>query len=304
METVTSTLKTNKGTIKIEAVHNKKIQFAIMLVSFNTTEKELLNIILQSYKHEKCLSTGVNMNNGISSCITGETSICLIIPENKITQNISLLYAYISKVNLNGEQSKLCGNGNYSKLSKDINSFEVYITGKCKTFINVVKNNATKINTLISQINSIEPKERSNISIKKQESDIGLTIPFEGGSTEACMYLSICLKDVPCKISKDSVTLLSVDGIERIRGILKWKKGFQASVKSFLVQSGSIGSPAANDKDKSKFNQKCKNILKCQNMLATIYSKLRGFNFTFSDESALKSVKADLLNKVKGIKVK
>ena len=83
---------------------------------------------------EKCLSTGVNMNNAIYSAIPGQSSIVLFVPENKITNNISLLLAYLGKTHLTSVQARFVGSGDYGKLANDIRSFSVDVTGKCKTF--------------------------------------------------------------------------------------------------------------------------------------------------------------------------
>lgn len=299
---ITSTVKITGGSIKFKATHNKKFQSALLFMDFETSQKGLLNLLLQKYVSEKRLFAGVNMNNGIYSAITGETSLLLIVPENKITQNISLLYTYLNKTHLTSQQAKLCGNGDYKKLSSDIKEFDVIITGKCKNFINALKNNAPKIEHMVSQINATSPKDRENISADTVESDIGKVISLSGFSDEAMLYMSICLEDVPFKISKDKLTLLSENAVEKINEKMKWKDVFQGKVKSFLTQTGAVGSPAANDTGGKKFKEKSEMILDCENVLASIFSKLRGFNFKFSNVSQLKKVDSEAMAKVKSTK--
>ena len=303
LEHIATDVKIKNGNIKIDATHNKKFQTAVLFVEFDTSQKTLLSLLLQKYAHEKCLFTGVNMNNGMYSVITGETSIFMLIPENKITQNISLLYAYISKAHLTAQQAKLCGSGDYNKLSSDIKKFDVIVTGKCKNFINALKNNAPKIVNMVNQIDAISPKDRDAIDVTKVDSCIGKTINLNGLSKEAMLYLSICMENVPCKITKDKLTLLSKNGTSELDEKLMWKDAFQGKVKSFLGQTGAVGSPSANDTDGKKFKAKSEMILKCENILASIFSKLRGFDFSFSNVSELKKVNSESMSKVKSIKI-
>ena len=303
-EHISTNVKIKDGNIKIKATHNKKFQTTLLFVEFNTSQKNLLNLILQKYASEKRLFTGVNMNNGIYSAITGENSILMIVPENKITQNISLLYSYISKTHLTSQQAKLCGSGDYKKLSSDVKEFNVIVTGKCKNFVNALKNNAPKIVNMVNQINAITPKDRDNINVDKVDSCIGKTINIDDLSDDAMLYLSICMEDIPCKISKNNIVLLSKNAIERLEEKWMWKDTFQGKVKSFLTQTGAVGSPSANDTGGKKFKAKSDMILECENVLASIFSKLRGFNYSFSDVSELKKINSVAMNKVKMIKLK
>lgn len=303
-EYISTDVKIKGGNIKIKATHNKKFQSALLFIEFDTSQKNLLNLLLQKYSCEKRLFTGINMNNGIYSSITGENSILMIVPENKITQNISLLYAYISKTHLTSQQAKLCGSGDYKKLSSEVKEFNVIVTGKCKNFINALKNNAPKIVNMVNQINAITPKDRDNINVDKVDSCIGKTITIDNLSNEAMLYLSICMEDIPCKISKDKLTLLSKNALERLEEKMMWKDTFQGKVKSFLNQTGAVGSPSANDTGGKKFKAKSDMILTCENVLASIFSKLRGFNYSFDDVSELKKVNSEAMNKVKSLKLK
>ena len=81
---ISTSIKINGGNIKFKAIHNKKFQSTLLFIDFNTSQKDLLNLLLQKYVSEKRLFAGVNMNNGIYSAITGETSIFLIVPENSV----------------------------------------------------------------------------------------------------------------------------------------------------------------------------------------------------------------------------
>lgn len=93
-ENISMNVKLDKGSISFKAMHNKKFQTAVLFIEFKTSQTSLLSLLLQKYVMEKRLFSGVNINNGIHSIITGEKSIMVLVPENKITQNISLLYTY------------------------------------------------------------------------------------------------------------------------------------------------------------------------------------------------------------------
>lgn len=298
----TKTLNISGGSVSISAQHNKKFQCAVVFVEFDTTQKDLLCLLLQKYITEKRLSTGLNMNNAIYSAISGETSIALFVPENKICSNIALLAAYINKAHLTSQQAKLITSGDYGKLSRDCKSFKVLITGKCKTFIAALKSNATKIQNLVAQLNNIEPKQRESFTTSNVvESDYGAQISFEGSSNDAKLYASIMLEDIPAKITSSGIMLLCENGGARLAEKLRFKDVLQGKVKSFLTQTGAVGTPAANDAGGAKFKAKSAYILACENALAEIYSKLRGFNYSFSNAEALKRVDSGALAKVKAV---
>lgn len=303
-EHISTNVKIRGGNINIKATHNKKFQSALLYVEFKTSQDDLLSLLLQKYAAEKRLFAGINMNNGINSVITGQHSILLVVPENKITQNISLLYAYLNKTHLTSQQAKLCGSGDYKKLSSDIKDFSVIVTGKCKNFIAALKNDATKIVNMIHQIDNTSPKDRDSIKVDANETSIGKTINLDGLSNLGMLYLSICMEDIPCKITKDKLTFLSSNGEERFKEKMMWKDTFQGKVKSFLTQTGAVGSPSSNDSGGKKYKEKCEMILNCENVLATIFAKLRGFNYSFDNVKELKKIDSNALGKVKGLKCK
>ena len=299
---ISKSLNINGGSVSITAQHNKKFQTAVLYVEFNTNQKDLLCLLLQKYAEEKRLFAGLNMNNSIYSAITGETSIALFVPENKLTNNIALLIAYLHKTHLTSQQCKLIHGGDYSKLSNDIKSFSVSITGKCKGFIAALKGNAPKIQRLVEQLNASTPKPRESFTTPNvADTDYGTEIRFDGSSPEAKLYASILLEDIPAKITNSSITLLCENGAARLTEKLRFKDVLQGKVKSFLTQTGAVGTPAANDAGGAKFKAKASYILTCENSLAHIYSHLRGFNHSFGKADDLKKVDSAALSKVKSL---
>ena len=303
-----STLKSGGVEVKMSTLHNKKLQSSVVYVSFDTTEKSLLSLLLTKYAAEKCIEAGVNSATQIYSAIPGEFGIVLIVPENKLTQNITILYSYLQKAKLTSQQAKFCTDGNYKKLSGDIKHFEVSITGKCKNFTAALQNKAPKIDRMLSSLAAVEPNSgRENID-KHTVDDVSFEIDGGDDIGTTMLYASIFMGDVPCTISKSggNVKITLCGGFNGcvMRQKLTFKDALQTRVKGFLVQSGACGSPSANDKGGAKYNEKCKGIMSCQNELASMFAEVRGFKFSFKNKDELKKVNSDSIAKVKSIKVK
>lgn len=308
MSSHSTTLKEKGVEVKISARHNKKLQSAVCYVSFDTNEKSLLGLLLSKYAIEKCVKTGVNTTTQIYSAIPGQTGIVLFVPENKLTQNIIVLYNYLQKTKLSSAQAKLCTDGNYKKLSSDLKHFEVTITGKCKNFANALQNKAPKIDRLITSLGAVEPNgNRESISGGSVEKTV---IEIDGGddANTTMLYASIFMGDLPCTIGKngDKVKITLLGGVTPccVQHLLLYKDTLQYKVKGFLTQSGTCGSPSSNDKGGVKYAEKCKEIMACQNELAGIYSDVRGFKFSFKNKDELKKVNSESIARVKSIKIK
>lgn len=303
-----TTLKDRSCEIKISTLHNKKLQASICYIEFDTSETSLLGLLLSKYAKEKCVECGVNAASQIYTAIPGKNGIVIICPENKLTQNITLLYSYLQKSKLTSAQAKLCTDGNYKKLSSDIKKFEVTITGKCKTFTAAIQNKAPKIDRMIKSVGAVEPNTgRENCGNNGVNN---VTIEFDGGDDvqTTMLYTSIFLGETPCVIGKSGnnvkVTLIGAQCPSELQRKLLFKDTLQTKVKGFLGQSGACGSPSANDKGGAKYNEKCKEIMACQNELAGIFSAVRGFKFSFKNKEELKKVNTESIARVKGMKLK
>lgn len=303
-----TTLKDGGVEVKISALHNKKFQSAVCYVQFDTTEKTLLSLLLTKYANEKCIETGANSTTQMYSAIPGQNGIAMFVPENKLTQNIVLVYGYLQKAKLTSAQAKHCSDGNYKKLSSDIKHFDVTVTGKCRNFAAALQSKAPKIDRLIKSLGAIEPTTRDSCGNGSDSERV--VIEFDGGEDiqTTMLYTSIFMGDIPCVIGKNGsnvkVTLLSGYGPCTVASRLTFKETLQTKVKGFLGQSGACGSPSANDKGGAKYHEKVKGIMTCQNELAGIYSDVRGFKFSFKEADELKKVNSDSLARVKSMKVK
>lgn len=305
-----TTLKDSGVEVKISTLHNKKFQSSVCFVKFDTNEKSLLGLLLTKYASEKCIKTGLNAATGIYSAIPGQTGIVLVVPENKLTQNITILYSYLQKTKLSSAQAKFCTDGNYKKLSSDIKHFEVSITGKCKNFTAALQNKAPKIDRMIKSLGAFQPNGNREAcgnsgNIEK------MVLEFDAGddANTTMLYASIFMGNIPCIINKsnDKIRINILGGYACpcvVQNLLLFKDTLQYKVKGFLGQSGACGSPSANDKGGSKYNEKCRYIMECQNELASMYSEVRGFKFSFKNKDELKKVNSDSIARVKGIKIK
>ena len=247
------------------------------------------------------------MNNGIYTATSGDSSIALTVPENKITQNIALLYNYLLRAKLTSQQAKQLGSYSYSTLSNDIKSFDVLITGKCKTFIAALNSDGAKIDRMMDSIVNAKQAERENGSGDGTDEEV-IKVRTNGADKElVALYLSVVLGNIPCRFRMESdgfsIILLCSGCRECVRKLLMWKDTFQGKVKTFLGQSGAPGSPSAGPEGESKWKSKCKNILECQNKLAEIYSGVRGFSYKFGDVEELKRVDSKAIGIVRGLKV-
>lgn len=302
-DSFSTSLKLANGKVDIDAHFNKKFATAVVFIDFRTTQHALLSALLQQYATEKTLNVGVTMTTGIVSIVTGESSVMMYVPESKITNNIHILFNYLMRTELPAAIVKVYGGGDYNKLASDIRSFTVTVTGKCRNFIAALKNGTAKIVQMKVQLEACEPKERSPTPATPViETSVGKSITYDGSSDDAKLYMSIMMGDVPCNVTADRVTFLSPNGYDRYIEKMEWKKTFQAKAKAFLVQSGNVGTAAANDTDGEKAKAKAMDILENQNVLAMMVSRLRGFDYEFGSVEALRAVNAKALACVKAAK--
>jgi hypothetical protein len=274
------------GKIKISTLHNKKFQVAAMLISFSTTQKSLIDLLLQKYIADKELSVvGINPATNLYAACSGNGSIALLCPENKIIQNILGVYNYLCKGKLTTQQAKFCKDGDYKKLVNDIKNFEVCITGKCKTFTNNLSNETPKIQRLTTALGAVIPKERESKSGTFDSPKLDIKLDDIGK-----LYLGIVASDISFVFKGDSIVFPTEKDLCAFQRKWIYKDTFQSHVKSFIVQSGVLG----QDKNKNKL------ILECQNVLAYHIGAIKNFKFSFN-ESTLKGVNGEKLQVIKSL---
>lgn len=270
-------------TLHINATFNNKAKVANMLIKFNTSESELVNVLLAKYRLEKLSTIGQNINNQILSVILGDKCIVITCPDEKVSHNIVLLLSYLSKTSVKNV------NGSFDKMFDG--DIEINVGGKCKKFMQIL-NNVEQPDVFENVIDSIELKGNvegtGNIDTVVKKS-----VVFNTTTDIFKMYLSIVLQDIACTFEQSGdelkVSFLSDTDVSKYEELVRCKERviLQTRIRSFLTQSGTIGTPAANDKGQVHFKRKVQNILASENALAKIYANLRGFDFTFNNEDEL-----------------
>lgn len=301
------TIEGGKASVKIDATHNSKAKTALLLFEFHTKEEDLLNALLRKYKMEKVSAHAFNPNNHIYHAMLGDCSIAINVPENKIAQNIVLMYSYLAKSELRGRYKKSIKEGNYKNMMSDISSFKVVINGKCNRFIQQIKTDKAK-DKISNGFKLVSPKDREKISNDKVEDQCSCVGIVDTVDDTAQMYLAAAMSDIPCYFKKSGknteihfYTCADCCAFEEFL-MMKEKVILQTNVRSFLTQSGNVGVPSANDKGGEKFKEKCKNILASENSLAYILSKLKGFSFKFDDVKELKKVDQKAMSAIMRVK--
>lgn len=273
-----TTLKCKNIQLNIETYHNKKFQCAVVCIFIKTTESKLLATLCDKFAYAKVLRSGINPNTHAYSVVSGPNGMVINCPENKINSVITIALSYLAKTTAKVE-------GSYDKLMNDMKNVSITITGKCKNYARALETNAPKIERLKTSVSAIDFKKRDAFpkeKVKLQE----MSISFQG-CCKCALYASIILSSVPCKIthSNNTVTITLYNNCGFIHRDMMREK-----IKSFLSQTGAVGSPAANDTNQTKYKEKCKYILTSQNVLAKIYSSVRGFSCSFENANELKSV--------------
>lgn len=291
----------NKGSVSIEGLHNKRFIFSLVYIHFDTNEKDLLNGLLQKFIHEKVLIDGVNINNGIVSASATENGIVFMLPEAKIISVITQIFTYLNKATLNSRQKKYMKSGDYDSLEKDIREFEILITGKCKNFSRALLNSDDKkLQKLTENLNNVESKKREKFTT--DDPIVLKNIPFNTSSQEDIMDIIVFLKDSSFIISGNEIIPMTCDTNGKIANKLVYTDTINGQLKSWKNQCGSIGKPASNDKDATKWKSKSDNILKSMNFITKIYSSLHSFKFTYQ-LTQLKEVNKTSGSAIKNIKI-
>ena len=292
----TKQIKSKLFDVKLNATVNPKAYLATIFFEFDTNEKSLLNGLLNKYKYEKVSGVEFNPNNNIYSAILGDCCIVINVPQEKINQNIALLLSYLAKSECKGKGAAHIS-GKYDKMMKDIKNVKITISGKIKRYVAKIDVMSDKLSDALNKI-----VEKSRNEAKGKETRSIRTASVHDITDEAMMYLSVILGDIACKFTKSGgnlkITFFSEMDAAKFENVMNMKERiiYLTRAKNFLIQSGTIGSPSAKDKDGSAHKRKVSALMDSQNTLAYIYSNLRGFNYKFKNVDALKSIDNDALN--------
>lgn len=295
-------INSNGFKLSLDVVVNPKAFLSTIFFEFKTTEKELLNALLMKYKYEKVSKAGINPNNRIVNAIVGNCCICLVAAAEYVYQNVTLLISYLAKTDIKGEVKKRTS-GKYSKLMKDIANINVTIVGKTKRLIAQLTSPDKKLEEKIkNSLDKIQIKDRDDITGSLNEEYDNAELNDVDDTT--MMYLSVILGDISCSFKKNGkqlqISFMSKSDEQKFKDLIMHKERiiYQTQVRSFLWQSGTIGSPSAKDKGGVKYKEKIDNLMRSENALAYIYSSLRGFEYKFKTKDDIKNVDNDALSNI------
>lgn len=298
-----SSYKFNSGEIRFECSLTTKSPLAILLFKFETKQENLLRLLLEKYNSEKTLPVGFNGSLGIAKCFVGYNSVMIACPEPKIAQNIILLYRYLQKMQISANQAKFCyGGGDYSKLSKDITHFTVYVGGRCKNFIAALDNKHPKISRMIQYLKETPIKDRSNVAEPKIEMDEKLTITIPALSDLSRLYLSIILNDISCEINETSIMFYNHSDHCAAMELWRDKELFKRKITGFMRQFGSFGTPSASPEGAKKHKAKVELIMYNLEMMSKMVTLLHGFEYKIKKDEVT-TISTEDLTKVKSIKM-
>lgn len=246
MSNYSGTVDFDKGSFTVKACHNSKIQSTQLLISFNTTEHELLNELLKKFKAEKFTSIGTNLNNKVDQMVCKNSCIFVVLPEAKVLAFIYVLYQYLLTKNISSFSVKNCitKSQSYTKLHKDISKFAVYITGKCKnTCAKLGEGSAKAVVALKSNLKAAKVKDYPDIKPGSTESYFK---EFEAsGSDLEKLYFVIFCQQFDFYFNKNKI-VASEQTKKEMEFYIKENGGMIRSVVvSFIRQCGNLATDDA-----------------------------------------------------------
>lgn len=313
-------IKSKLFNVSIDATVNPKDFASIVFFEFETTEKELLNALLEKYEQEKVAKTQFNPNNKIIKCMRGNCCIAVVCPYSVIFNNITLLLSYLAKAEIKGESRKhakgknskkhldrITVNGKYDKMMKDIKDVSVTVVGRVARFVETLKNNKQRLDKIGAALDRITVKDRDDL-YGDTKYEVG-SATVKNSDDTAAMYMAIVLADVCCHFTKSSGNLkisFSREGdFEKFKNLMRVKERiiFQTQVRSFLTQSGTIGGSSSGRKGADALARKIGNIMNSENALAHIYAKLKGISYKFKDKDDIRCIDNEALSTIMKVSI-
>ena len=277
-----TTLNTSKGKIDITISHNKKAKNAHILLSFKTSETDLLDELLIRFKTEKVFEIGTNANNAIVNCWTSNQSIYLVVPESNILKVMALVYAYLlaSKISTVAAKDCITKDQSYDKLHDDIQKgFEVVITGKCMQVVRKLASKDKSITAFITAINGAKIRKFPDAKASKHDEPWFKPHAIDISNT-AKLYMCLFLGRFEFvmngnNIMTDDMTFASMQHYLAEHGDVA-----QAHIKAYLGQCGAKRSkPADNDPKGEKMKAANEEALKNLNLVLSMICKLHALPF-------------------------
>lgn len=269
----------------------KTLPNPVVYIKLNTNEKDLLFSLSYQFKLAKFSPIGCNNNNRITGCIVGENGIVVNCPENKIVNVILQYITHLERSTLKGDQF-MCRHstkGNYQGISKAIENFDVYIYGKCKTFIKncILKQDASKMSNMIKSLETRAIKERGSIEAKEISMKPVLETPISCNVSEL-MDLFFAVKDIDCMVSYESGSFQIYNRCANCLCGLPWKS-FNKELRDYLKSIRNVAGMPGSDAEKNKI------ILADLNRFIYCYIDVRGIKGEFKNIDEVKKIESNNL---------
>lgn len=281
--------------VNFHAKYIKTLPNPVVYIKLNTNEKDLLFSLSYQFKLAKFSPIGCNNNNRITGCIVGENGIVINCPENKIVNIILQYIAYLERSTLKGDQF-MCRHstkGSYQGISKAIENFDVYIYGKCKTFIKncILKQDASKMNNMIKSLETRTIKERGTVEAKEISMKPVLEKPISCNASEV-MDLFFAIKDIDCMVSYESGSFQLYNRCANCLCALPWKS-FNKELRDYLKSVRNVAGMPGSDPNKNK------NILEDLNRFIYCYLDVRNMKGEFKNIEEVKKIESNSLGLIR-----
>ena len=275
-------LPITNGNIHLEVSHNKKAKNAQILMTFKTSQVDLLDELLIRFKTEKVFEIGTNANNAIVNCWTSNQSIYLVVPESNILKVIALVYSYILASKISSVAAKDCitKDQSYDKLHDDIQKgFEVTITGKCGQILKKFEKKDKSISAFVACINAAKVRKFPDAKASAH-SEEWLKPHAITGSETAKLYMCLFLGRFEFVMKGNNLVTDDCTYENMKHFIAEHGDVAAAHIKAYLSQCGSKRSkPAANDPNGVKMKEANAVALKNLNIILNMICKLHGLTF-------------------------
>lgn len=282
---------------------NKRL--AVMQYVFETSESRLLCYLIYTWiiYNMNCtyFSNKVKIYNGRVSIATNQKAVIVTYAcePSSINDSIYNLLSFIYTKKLNKIQESRVGKGNYFKITKDIKTFNIFITGNIKPY---VMKFSEKLDNLIKKINVID------MDIDNGKFENGQGTLFTKSVTlnedlklntisEIDFYNSLFLLNIPltAKFTKEAFTLTSMIDIdsemEEVNPLYTAHLG--KMLKKYRILSKVLSSEKPTDKEKLKiYNNLLISYLFAYNLIRRSYGDIES-KITSIIPSEIKSSKCE-----------
>lgn len=228
-----------------------------VLLSFNTSEGELLNALLRGYAAKKQITVGAVATEKVYRIIAGHNCLYAEIDEPTILRLVLKVYKYLVTSKAAPADCKCMSKvQSYKRLTGDLKKgFNCTVTGKCKVFCKKLSEGNPALGKLDEAMKAIAPKDFSDVPAGKCTPAVH---DFKDVSNVGKLYFAIFASNFAFEFKGNSIVSCP-DVYSAMCSYVKARQGaLREVVKTFLTQHGAIKTA----KDASKAEAvKAKNTL-------------------------------------------